>query len=279
MIDIEKLIQSANAITPLPETVTRLMALLGRDNTNISDIEDVFSYDAALSARLLRQANSAASGARSTIGTIPAAVVRLGFGSVFALAVSVSTQEELDTALPAYGMDENAMWRHAQAARLVVDGLRRFSKMQMPPETQTAALLHDIGKIVMARHLEPEILEVLKLASQDGNSITIEAEREVLEVHHGELGGLIAQHWQLPTIVVRGISFHHEPEACPEEDRHVAHIVCLANWAAKVAVARKEGLEFNEPPPPSMAILGVTNEKLEPAIAYAVEGLANLEAI
>lgn len=279
MIDIEKLIHSANAITPLPETVTRLMALLGKDNTNISDIEEVFSYDAALSARLLRQANSAASGSRNSIGTIPAAVVRLGFGSVFALAVSVSTKDELDTALPAYGMDESAMWQHAQAARLIVDGLRRFAKMPMPAETQTAALLHDVGKIVMARNLDPEVLKILKAASKNGQSIDIDAEREILEVHHGELGGLIAQHWQLPTIVVRGIWFHHEPDACPEEDRRVAHIVCIANWAAKLATARKAGVECTIPPPTSMATLGVSEAQIEQAVAYAVEGLANLDAI
>lgn len=279
MIDIKKLIHSANAITPLPETVTRLMALLGNNNTNISDIEEVFSYDAALSARILRQANSALSGSRNSIGTIPAAVVRLGFDSVFALAVSVSTKEELNTALPAYGMDESTLWQHAQAARLIVEGLRKFAKMPMPAETQTAALLHDVGKIVMARHLDPEVLKILKAASKDGQSIDIDAEREILEVHHGELGGLIAQHWQLPTIVVRGIWFHHEPEACPEEDRRVAHIVCLANWAAKLATARKDGVECIILRPASLAALSVSEAQLEAAVVYAVEGLENLDAI
>jgi HD-like signal output (HDOD) protein len=49
-------------------------------------------------------------------------------------------------------------------------------------------------------------------------------------VHHGELGGLIAQNWQLPERLVTGIIHHHTPDLAGDI---VADAVHVANIAAK----------------------------------------------
>lgn len=272
MIDIDQLIDSASQLEPLPQTVTRLVAMLAKDNVTVVEIEDIFSMDGPLTARLLRQANSASSSSRATIGTVSAAVVRLGFGSVLALAVAASTQKRLaSVAVPQYGMREGALWKHSQAARVAVDALRQHARIKMPLEGQTAALLHDIGKVVMSRHLNDNVMEVLQRATGTGVPLNIEIEREVLHVHHGELGGLIAQRWGLPDIIVRGIIYHHDPEQCTEADNRICHVVCLANWIGKKAEEKAGGDVCTKPLPASVEVLGVSPVQLETVVEVVAE--------
>jgi len=263
VINIDDLIKRANALEPLPEVVTKLIALLEKDDVAIDEVEHIFSSDGALTARLLRQANSASSGSRKQIGTISAAVIRLGLGGVLALAISVSTQKQLSTSLPQYGIDSGGLWHHAQAASFAVDAMRRYCKVTIIPEAQTAALLHDIGKIVMADYLEPDILSLLQRANEKGIEIGMDAEREILEVHHGELGGLIAQHWDLPDCIVRGIQHHHDPEACADSNSDLCHIVCTANWIAKAAEAKIKNTPYTDSIPLSVKHLGISENNLD----------------
>lgn len=276
MIDIDKLIRRSNELTPLPETIQRLIPMLADENVDVDDVEDAFSYDGALSGKLLRQANSVQVGGGGKIGTISAAVVRLGFDNVMAMAVAACTQDELTKPLPQYGLKAGDLRKHAQAARLAVDAMRKFAGVDAPPEAATAALLHDIGKVVMAECLDSAMLDFLQQAS-GGQAITMDAEREVLTVHHGELGGLIAQHWNLPDIIVRGIMYHHDPEHCTETDNRICHLLCAADWIAHASYHWGNQLTFDTPAPSSISVLGVKQGVMDKLMRYVVEGTRNLQ--
>ena len=273
MINIDDLINSATKLEPLPEAVAKLILVLGKDDVSMKEIDDIFSCDGPLTARLLRQANSASSGSHKQIGTISAAMIRLGIGGILALAISASTQKQLSSSLPQYKIDSGGLWRHAQAARMAVDAMRKYSKIDIIPEAQTAALLHDIGKIVMAEYLEPEVLAILQCATEESSIIGMEAEKEVLEVHHGELGGLIAQHWDLPECIVRGIQYHHDPEACTDAHIDICHIVCTANWIAKAVESKIRKQQYTEDTPFSAEYLGISEDDLEKIIDAVTEKL------
>ena len=110
------------------------------------------------------------------------------------------------------------------------------------PETFTAALLHDVGKLVMGRFLIPEILGFIRRAREVDHLGRLEAESLLLNVHHGELGGLIAQHWKLPSRVVQGIIYHHNPE---EGHDVICDLTYLANQIAKQIEAGLDGQQFD----------------------------------
>jgi HD-like signal output (HDOD) protein len=116
------------------------------------------------------------------------------------------------------------------ASALAAESAPAFCDVELPPETYAAALLHDVGKLVLARYLEADVLKVLALARQQGHFSSMKAESEILGVHHGELGGLIAQHWNLPERLVVGIIQHHTPDDAGDA---IADAVHVANIAAK----------------------------------------------
>lgn len=274
MINIESVIHSANKLEPLPHTVTRLIELLSNEQSSIATIEKVLSADGPLTSRLLRMANSAAMGGRDQVGTIHAAVVRLGVGSILAMAVAAGSQKQLDVPIPAYGLREGDLWKHAQAARLAVGGITRYAKVDIAAEAPTAALLHDIGKVVLARYLGSDEIAVLDEATH-GRHIAKEAEMEVLQVHHGELGGLIAQHWNLPDIIVRGIIYHHDPHSCECDDNTICHVVALADWVGKATQAALQGETFHEPVPDSATVLGIADDKIERIVEQTVDQMGS----
>ena len=97
---------------------------------------------------------------------------------------------------------------------------------------------------MLVRFLDPALLRHLGEASAQGDMPVAQAELEILGFHHGELGGVIAQHWQLPERIVTAIIHHHTPE---QERDVVCDVVCMANVVAKRigagCVARPQDLE------------------------------------
>jgi HD-like signal output (HDOD) protein len=122
------------------------------------------------------------------IGTVRDAVVRVGIGPVVSFAVASCLGPTFRRALPAYGLSEGDLWSHSVAASLGAEVIGALSPIMVPPETVTAALLHDVGKLVLARFLTPELLAGIADARIDGERSEMQAEIDVLGVHHGELG-------------------------------------------------------------------------------------------
>jgi HD-like signal output (HDOD) protein len=93
----------------------------------------------------------------------------------------------------------------------------------------------------LARFLDAETLSYLQRAQEEGSCNPLQAEMEILEVNHAELGGLVARHWGLPNTIALGIQYHHTPS---EEHPLVCHVVCVANVLAKDIAP-----ETSKPPP------------------------------
>lgn len=233
MLDLHQLIAKAYDLDPIPMSGTKLANLVADPESSLESITQVVSLDQALAARVLRAANSAASAARSQITTVKDAVVRLGRSTIVTLGFGVKVRQQLQQPLPEFGLAENVLWRHSVAAALAVESIGVLSKSPIPPESYAAALLHDIGKLVLARFLDPETLTYLHRAQEEGRCNSLQAEMEILEVNHAELGGMIARHWGLPNSLALGIQYHHSPS---DDLPPVCHVVCVADELAKAVV-------------------------------------------
>ena len=229
MINLDLLIAQANALRPLPGVTTELASLAADPGCDLADVAKVVAYDQVLTMKLLRAANSAASASAEPIGNVHDAVVRMGSAQVLSFAVAAAARPFLQSAVPGYDLPEGALWRHSVASAVAIESLRA-ARIAVPRDAFTAALLHDIGKLVLGRFLNPEIVGYLHEAEIGGQLSRTVAELQLLNVQHAELGGVIAQHWRLPEHVVAGIAYHHNPEQSPEP---MAAVTWLANQLAK----------------------------------------------
>jgi len=229
VIDLDELARAASRLEPLAPSVTRLAALVCAGSPELGQVIEIVQFDEALTASLLRSANSSWSASRVEITTVRDAVIRLGASPVLAMTLGRDVRGKLDDALPEYGLGEGELWRHSVAASLAAELLAPRALHRPPPEAATAALLHDVGKLVMARFLAPPVREALREQERLGLS-PMNAEAAVLGTDHAVLGGLIARSWSLPESLVRGIREHGRPRT---DGDTLVHAVYLADVLAK----------------------------------------------
>lgn len=87
----------------------------------------------------------------------------------------------------------------------------RFCRVPVPPAVSTAALLHDIGKLVMARFLDADILNLLGEAQDEGALTHICDEALAAFSKVGALLGAAWFRWNVMTGWIQAQPFHFRP--------------------------------------------------------------------
>jgi len=220
-----RILDQAESMRPLPQAVLDLARTVSDPDSRLDQVAATLRNDPVLTAVVLREANSAFVGAIEAASTVEQAVVRLGGARVLAIAVTNSLPSEINQALPGYGIYEGGLHAHAVATSHITDVVRMLSPLKPPPALVTAGLLHDIGKLLLARLLRPQLIP--DALAQEGTDITA-AERALLDLDHAEVGAALAAHWKLPDEIVQAILLHHRPE----EGDELAAGVALADRMA-----------------------------------------------
>lgn len=233
-LDTQALVREATHLAPLPHAALKLVAILSRDDWQPEEVLEVVRLDPVLTGKVLGAANSAASGAAGKILQVDDAVRRIGPRAVVGLALAAGIKGRMAQALPQFGLGEGELWRHSVAALLAAESASAHFRLPYSNAAVTAALLHDVGKVLMARFLDPETLDYLRLARMEGGHSMREAELEVLTISHGELGALVATHWGMPEEIARAVQYHHDLAGAPSAHRGDAALVQLADSVAKV---------------------------------------------
>ncbi|MFA7330806.1 MAG: HDOD domain-containing protein [Candidatus Delongbacteria bacterium] len=227
---IRRIAQGIHDLPTLPTVVAKIIELVDNPRTNAATLARLISSDPGLTARMLKMANSAYYGFPKRIGTINLAIVVLGFNTVRDLAVSASLVERVS--LNYEGNDLlGDFWEHSVSTAVAARMLQRLSPSRSAGEAFVAGLLHDIGRLVVARYLPDEFIKVQGLVEQGEQGIW-QIEHEVLGMGHAEIGGLLCRHWNLPEALCEAITWHHAPLFQEERDPltcilHVAEYMAL----------------------------------------------------
>jgi putative nucleotidyltransferase with HDIG domain len=141
----------------------------------------------------------------------------------------------------------------------------------------TAGLLHDLGKSVLSQFVEAGAGDILTLVKTKGRTF-LEAELEVLGMHHAELGARVAERWNFSPELVELIRYHHEPEARPESKPLAALHVANALTQLSGVSAGVDGLAQRSHEA-SVKVLGLTRKDLEASLAELHSRLAQAESL
>jgi putative nucleotidyltransferase with HDIG domain len=222
-------------IPSLPEVVGKILAVISHPNTPASEIARLISYDPGLTTKILRMVNSAAYGFQRQISSIQHGIMILGFNTVRGLVLSASIFKMFEGQNGQEGLNHQQFWEHslgtAVAARLMAKELR----VPEADDVFSAAMLHDIGKLVMDVYFRQAYQQVLQEAKRLQIPLHGEAfynlEETVLGVNHTGIGNFLATKWKLPLTITEVIRFHHQPQQA-ENCRALVHLVALANQLA-----------------------------------------------
>jgi putative nucleotidyltransferase with HDIG domain len=209
---MRQLISGIRNLPTLPVVIARLTRLLADPETSVKQVTQLLAEDQALTAKLLKLANSAYYGFAGQVASVSQAVVMLGFGGVRDVALSASVIDlfrgesgQGDEIAELFPVDR--FWEHCIGAGVACRALARERKLPDPEEAFVAGLLHDIGKLIMLTHAPEDLLTVLRTC-RDADTTFVDAENRHA-ISHAALGRLLVEQWKLPDRVGEPVGFHH----------------------------------------------------------------------
>ena len=232
-----QLLQRVKACTNLPSMPAIAMQVLEltRDtDVEIAKIAGLVSRDPAMSAKILKTVNSSFYGRAQRVGTISQAVVILGLQAVKTLVLGFSLVSNL-SASKAKGFDHRAYWKRSIYAATAARVCAAKAGVAQQEEAFLAALLADIGMLVLDLTVGDEYGAVNVQAASHEDLAAVEAAD--LGGTHAEVGGLIAEKWKLPPQLAGPIASHHRPAGVVDPAvRKLTQVVGLSGRVADVFV-------------------------------------------
>ncbi len=228
---LKGLVSRLKAVPSLPPVYLAIMAELRNEEASARKVGQLVAKDAGMAAKILQLVNSPFFGLRMPVADPAHAVQLLGLETVRGLVLSLHVFEQLDLrTVTRFRLGK--VWRHSLAA----GGVSRViaAMQECGPEAVstavTAALLHDIGKLVLASSLYDDYGVVVDQAQADRTPVWT-VEQEMLGVTHAEVGAYLLSLWGLPEPIVESVAWHHRPSLCPAPDFcplgtvHVADVI------------------------------------------------------
>jgi HD-like signal output (HDOD) protein len=194
----QKVQRVLNNLPPFSIILNRLIGSLSSENVRFSDLASLIEKDTVLSGHVLRLVNSAAMARRSRIN------------SNFVLSLSIARLWQSTKTVSPWSMAQFNL--HGAAVALLSDLLAQNCHCQYPEGAFLAGLLHDYGKLLIAAALPEQFLEIQRQLGE-GHLTQIELEHELTGFTHPELSAMTLRAWSLPDDIVRGVEYHHSPDA------------------------------------------------------------------
>lgn len=212
-----RIIAAVGELPALPGTYATLANALNDPNVSLDQLGAIVERDVAVAAKVLQLVNSAFFGFSGEIATVPMAVAYLRFEVLKQLVMTIELFRSFGSECRVAGFSVDALQRHCRCAAGIA------AHLPLPPQlsaaTSVAALLHDVGKLILAARL-PEAFERALLAAQQQNRPLHSIETELTGISHAEIGAYLLALWGLPPAVVTAVSQHHHP-IHPTDDQSI----------------------------------------------------------
>jgi HD-like signal output (HDOD) protein len=211
---IDQLLSTVKDLPATPQILPKLLEVLQNEDSDIEQAGDLISFEPALTARLLRYCNSAAFAGAEPVASVSEAIARMGFHSIYLLVTTACVSKAFT--LPAgSGLDAGQLWKHgllaAFGAKFVAEATGRDSNMLC-----TAGLLHDVGRVVLAKTKGAEYGRLLARAEFEQVSAST-LEKSAYGFSHAEVSACLMQNWRFPARLTKSARYHHLPGEAGDE--------------------------------------------------------------
>lgn len=231
MTSIEELLKDIDDLKPIPAVIHQIMGAAEKPDSSMAEIAEIIMYDPSITANILKTCNSAFFGLSRKIESIQDAITMMGIDQVVDIVLLKSSAGNLQASQSGYGLHEGELWKHAVSSALIARDLAIKQGAKNKQMIFTAALLKDIGKIILDRFVSDSYEKIEHLVSNEGFSFR-EAEKSVIGIDHAEIGGIIAKMWKFSPKMVEMIRHHHLNDKNARKDLgtqilYVADNICM----------------------------------------------------
>lgn len=268
----EIILRHSGELPALPKAACHIMAVIEDPRTTATRLEKALAMDQALTAKVLRIANSPFYGAARQITTVSEAIVRLGFVTIRNWTLVTASRSVF--LAPGAGMLYQKIWRQsvlsAMGSQLVAQAVGRVQ----PEGVFIGGLMQNIGQLVLARS-HPELFQEILAVSAETGEPYHEVESRVLGFDHGELGALLLREWNLTEDLEDAVRWHHRFDHPDARNARVAAMIALGEEIARCCSNDEEGLAAEDEYDsrarlmPAASALGLTPERVDDLVARA----------
>ncbi len=244
--EIRDKVQSIAQLPALPAVASQVIQLVDNPKTSTSTLGKLIATDQALTAKVLKIANSPFYGFPKKISTIDFAIIVLGYDALKEIVISTSLVSSLEEKSDGH-FNSKAFWDHAITTGILARRLARDLGYRVSGEVFVGGLLHDMGISILNRHFRDEYRRIVGIARETDLTF-IEAEESVLGVTHAEVGGWLAERWNLPDHLVEAVALHHAPAKAVRNQDLVSLIHCADAMAYRfpgMDVEFDKGIDFD----------------------------------
>jgi putative nucleotidyltransferase with HDIG domain len=233
---VTRIMAQVKAFPGMPGTSAKLLKLLKDPESSAVQIEEILKHDPGLTANILKLTNSAYFGIPSKVSSVKQAIVLLGWKRLLQLVMTMCMSTVMKKPLPGYDLPHGELWRHSVAVSVAAELVVKALKITGADEVFTAALLHDIGKLILGGFVQDDLHQIQEMVAK-GIAFEV-AEFIVLGTDHARIGARILEKWSFPSNLVNAVSWHHDPETCENHCTfsdivHVANILGLMSGCGK----------------------------------------------
>ncbi len=225
---MEEMEDVISKIKPIPQIALKLLRMIQDDVYNMGDLGGEIKQDQIISAKIIRLCNSAYFKQNGNVDSIERALVVLGEKRLLQLIVSASVEGFFNDESNGYSLCKGGLFKHAVGTALISEKLASCNNTISGDIAYTAGLLHDIGKIVLDQFMDRSYPLFYRRTQQSGESL-VSVEQDVFGLTHTEVGGKLAEMWDLPESLVDVIRHHHKPEdsECAKDLNHLVYLADL----------------------------------------------------
>ncbi len=236
--DLTRAIEEFDVIPAFAPAHERVLTATTAGEISGGDLVGAIESDTGLTVAVLRRAQDVAG--RRRIANVADAVAALGPDEI-RIAIKGLPQTEFPWRTSELEVLMHGSRVHAQAVARAADRITQEAEPGQRDDVRVAALLHDVGKLVLGRAF-PEYTSTTERTSSP--ETRIRAEHRAWGMDHATVGALLLRRWRLPEGLVRTVAAHHSSAAVGEMATYVRLADMVAHHAQGDAVDRGEMLRL-----------------------------------
>ena len=227
-IQIEEIQPDIDGIAVAPQLLPKLQQMISDCNTNPDEIRDMIRMDPALSAMILKTANSAYFNHGYHIDSIDDAIMHLGFSDVYQIVTMLTFSDLLSEPLTFYNISAGDFWQRSVACGYAMEKLAR-KYGEDAGVAYTVGLLHGIGMVFLDREIKKVPHIEFKHSLPEDMALANE-EMEVFGINHAKVGAAMMRDWGFPDEIVVPLLKQFEPSESGKHER----MACLVSFAKRM---------------------------------------------
>jgi HD-like signal output (HDOD) protein len=232
VMEANKLLQEIDHLPTFPKAIQDIQEKINHPNSSILQIAEMIKRDVALSAGILKLANSAAYRRGDKVETLDRALQLIGLKELQTLLYSLGTKQILEDKFPAFAM----IWEKSNESAFYCKLLAK--KMALSKEItgnlMSAALLHDIGEIILLSLEKDKMSSIQEVSNSKEFSSNLSLEEATFGITHTKLGAMIAEKWFFPEVFSVAMEYHHKPLTVSETFKDVVYAIYLADMMIRI---------------------------------------------